>query len=479
MSGLDITKSVAVIGAGTMGAGIAQIAATAGHPVLLFDAQPGAAQAGKDKIAKGVAVLIARGKLKPDVASAMLGRIAIAENVADLTPAALVIEAVIEDLAIKQKLFAQLEAVVAPDAVLASNTSSISITSIARGCSYPDRVVGMHFFNPAPVMKLVEIVSGVATAPAVADAMSATAQAWGKIAVRAKSTPGFIVNRVARSYYGEALRLLEEQVADAATLDALLSEGGGFRMGPFELMDLIGNDTNYAVSLSVYNAYYQEPRFRPSITQLELVNAGRFGRKSGRGFFDYSEGAVKSAPRSEHVEPDAVPLPAFDAGEQATIDGVRVAMTDGRTAREVSLSLQMPVLLYDWTRAESPSRTGFAASPNVPEAFIARFVASLQMRGAVAVRLSDWPGLVVLRTIAMLANEAFEAVLQGVASEEGVDAALRYGVNYPLGPLEWARLIGLDRILAVMDHLHRQTGDPRYRASLAMRAASRPVPPIT
>jgi len=462
---------VGVIGAGTMGAGISQVAAAAGHRVLLFDAQAGAAQAGRAKTGKGLDALVARGKISAADADALMSRIEIAENLESFAAAALVIEVVVEDLAVKQEIFAKLEAVVSSQAVLASNTSSISITSIARRCAHPERVVGMHFFNPAPVMKLVEIVSGVATAPSVADELYATALAWGKVPVHAKSTPGFIVNRVARRFYGEALRLLEEQVADPATLDALLTEGGGFRMGPFELMDLIGHDINYAVSLSVFNAYYQEPRFRPSLTQLELVNAGRLGRKSGRGFYDYSADATKPAPKTEARKPGSVALPDFKPGQPATIQGVRLAPTDGRTARELSLVLRMPVLLYDLARSERASRTGFACSPDVSDAFVDQFVASLHELGSSAVRLPDWPGLVVMRTVAMLANEAFEAVLLGVSNEAGVEAAMRFGVNYPLGPIEWARQIGLDRVLEVMDHLHHLTGDPRYRASLGLRMA--------
>jgi 3-hydroxybutyryl-CoA dehydrogenase len=470
MAALECSRRVGVIGAGAMGAGIAQVAAAAGHPVLLYDAMDGAAEAGRKRIVEGLDGLVSRGRLAREDAEALSARIEVVCSLNEFADVALVVEAIVERLDVKRDVLTNLEEIVAADAILATNTSSLSITSIARDTKIAGRVAGMHFFNPAPVMKLVEIVSGLATDPQVANTLFDTARAWGKVAVHAKSTPGFIVNRVARSFYGESLRLYEEQVADIATLDALLTGGGGFRMGPFELMDLVGNDVNHAVSVSIYEAFYQEPRFRPSIVQMELVNAGRFGRKTGQGHFSYAKGAVKPAPAAE-PKSNAVPIDGFHLGGEVEMDGVRIVQTDGRTAAMVAREARKPVIVYDLT-GSSCSRVAFAATPDVRATAVSRFVATLQAQNVEATLLPDWPGLVVMRIVSMLANEGFEAVLQGVADADGVDAAMRYGVNYPRGPIEWAREIGLSRVVSVLDTIQTLTGDPRYRASLGLRMAS-------
>jgi 3-hydroxybutyryl-CoA dehydrogenase len=469
MTAISTGQMIGVVGAGTMGGGIAQLAAAAGHPVVLFDAFDGAADKGKERIKSGLDRLVSCGKMAAEDAGALLDRITVVPTIDALADAAMVVEAIVEKLEVKQGLFKELEAVLAPDAILGTNTSSISITSIACGLAHPERVVGMHFFNPAPVMKLVEVISGVTTDPAVAEAVFDTAQNWGKVAVHAKSTPGFIVNRVARPYYAEALRLYEEQVADPATIDALLTEGAGFRMGPFALMDLIGNDVNYTVCKSVFDLYYQEPRFRPSIVQLELVNAGRLGQKSGHGYYDYSDGTQKPAPKTEPVTEVAL-LDGFALGGVKNIDGVIFMPTDGRRASEMQWQLKQPVVVYDYFDPTS-KRVGFAVSSDLADGVIDRFVATLGSQGVQSTKLPDWPGLVGMRTIAMLANEGFEAAMQGVASHEGVDNAMRFGVNYPRGPIAWAREIGLHRVIAVLDNIYSITLDPRYRASLALRMA--------
>ncbi|WP_165679902.1 3-hydroxyacyl-CoA dehydrogenase, partial [Metapseudomonas otitidis] len=296
MPALPQTSLVAVIGAGAMGAGIAQVAAQAGHPVRLYDNRPGAAAQAVDGIDRQLGRLVEKGKLDAAERQAIVARLQPAETLEALADARLVIEAIVENLEIKRALLQQLEALCSPTCILASNTSSLSITALAAGLAHPGRVIGLHFFNPAPLMALVEVVSGLASDPALADALYATARAWGKQPVHTRSTPGFIVNRVARPFYAESLRLLQEGAADCATLDALMREAGGFRMGAFELTDLIGHDVNYAVTCSVFEAYYGDFRFQPSLIQKELVDAGHLGRKSGRGFYDYTEGAQRPAP---------------------------------------------------------------------------------------------------------------------------------------------------------------------------------------
>jgi 3-hydroxybutyryl-CoA dehydrogenase len=266
--------------------------------VKLLDNRPGAAAKAVAGIRAQFAKLAEKGKMSAEAAQAAGERLVAVEQLADLADAALVVEAIVESLEAKQKLYRDLEDIVGADCIFGTNTSSISVTAIGSALQRPERLAGLHFFNPAPLMALVEIVSGLATDKAVADTLFATAAAWGKTPVHARSTPGFIVNRVARPYYAEALRIAQEGAADCATIDAVMREAGGFRMGPFELMDMIGHDVNFAVTRSVWNAFFNDQRFLPSLIQQELVDAGFYGRKSGRGFYDYREGAEPVRSRS-------------------------------------------------------------------------------------------------------------------------------------------------------------------------------------
>lgn len=277
---------VGVLGAGTMGAGIAQVAAVAGHPVVLFDVAPAQLERARAQIAGQLAREAAKGRLTADAAAAAEGRLRLAGDLAACAGCRLVVEAAPERIELKQALFADLEAVVAPDAMLATNTSTLSVAAIGARLGRAERLVGLHFFNPAPVMPLVEVIRGPATADAVARTAAATMHAWGKTPIEVRDTPGFVVNRVARPFYGEALRLLGEGAADVATIDRLARDGG-FAMGPFELMDLIGIDVNFAAAQSVYEGFFHDPRFRPHPIQRHMVESGRLGRKTGRGYYDH------------------------------------------------------------------------------------------------------------------------------------------------------------------------------------------------
>lgn len=291
-----------MIGAGAMGSGIAHVAAAYGHSVLLADTQAGAVERALARIEENLARSVEKARVTPDEATATRQRITSAgtgEGLRAFSGCGLVIEAVVEDLDVKRELFSSLETIVAPDAVLGTNTSSLSVTAIARACAKPERVLGVHFFNPPTVLPLVEIVPGLATDSGVTSAAQELIEAWGKTTVIASDTPGFIVNRIARPFYGEALRIYEEGIADMATIDWAMRELGGFRMGPFELMDFIGNDVNFAATKSVYEAMFHDPRFRPALTQQRLADAGFFGRKTGRGYYDYAPGSEKPEPNRD------------------------------------------------------------------------------------------------------------------------------------------------------------------------------------
>jgi len=283
-----------------MGGGIAQLAASSGHEVILFDSMEGAVDRALSAAGKNLARNVEKKRITLEESTATLLRIRSAASMEELSGCSLLIEAVVEDLAVKRDLFASLETIVDCDAILATNTSSLSVTAIASVCTDPARVIGIHFFNPPVIMPLVEIVAGLETSEAVTSASQALMQAWGKTAVVASDTPGFIVNRIARPFYGEALRIYEEGIADMPTIDWAMREIGGFRMGPFELMDFIGNDINLAATKSVYEAMFHDARFRPALTQQRLVEAGFLGRKSGRGYYDYGNGAAVPEPTQDH-----------------------------------------------------------------------------------------------------------------------------------------------------------------------------------
>ncbi|MGB1040447.1 MAG: 3-hydroxyacyl-CoA dehydrogenase NAD-binding domain-containing protein, partial [Flavobacteriales bacterium] len=291
--------NVGIIGAGSMGSGIAQVAATAGEEVTVFDTNSASLDKASASLTKIMTRLVEKERVTREEADGILGRITFVDSLNYLENSELVIEAIVENLEIKQSVFAQLEELVSEDCIIASNTSSLSIASISSACKHPERVIGIHFFNPAPLMKLVEIIPSITTAQDVTDKSKTTIDKWKKVTALVKDTPGFIVNRVARPFYGEALRIYEEGIADFATIDWAMKEIGGFRMGPFELMDYIGNDVNYTVTETVFTAFYFDPRYKPSFTQKRFSEAGRLGRKSGKGYYDYSDGASNSQPNTD------------------------------------------------------------------------------------------------------------------------------------------------------------------------------------
>lgn len=494
---LDSRAAIGVVGAGAMGAGIAQVAAQAGHRVRLVDAQPGVVERAIADVAKSLQALAAKGKVPPEHATDVPPRIQPA-TLDELADCGLIIEAIVEDLDVKRDLFGRLEAIVGPECILATNTSSLSVTAMAAGLRHPERVVGMHFFNPPTRMRLVEVISGIETSAAVAERIFHTAQAWGKHAAYAKSTPGFIVNRIARPFYGEAWRAYIEGAADPATIDAIVRDCGGFPMGPFELMDLIGHDINFAVTKSVFEATFGERRYAPSLNQLELVRAGRLGRKTGRGIYDYRDGAAKPAPSVERGDEPVkrviavgslgIATPIITRLERAGIDVVRVQgpreaqrassgwleigaarvlMTDGRPAtRRAAEEGHEHLVLFDLALDYGTTpRLGLARADQCGSGAFRTVCATLGLAGFQCSALDDVAGLVVLRLIAMLVNEAADAVQHGICSPAAIDVAMRHGVNYPRGPLEWSEQVGLHVFARALANLREHYGEERYRTS--------------
>jgi 3-hydroxybutyryl-CoA dehydrogenase len=491
---------VGVVGAGAMGTGIAQVAAVAGRRVLLLDAAEDAAEGAVTRVMEQLNLLAAKGRL--DVAPENLSLSAVSD-VSALADCEVVIEAIVEDLAAKKALFADLEQVVKADCVLASNSSSLSPTAIAAGLAHPERLVGLHFFNPVPRMELVEVISGLATSPAVARRAATLAREWGKTVVFSAATPAFIVNRIARPFYAEAWRVHAERAASFEVIDAVLTGAGGFRMGPFELMDLIGHDVNEAVTRSVWAAFGYDRRFEPSLEQRALVEAGWYGRKSGRGCYGYppkDDAAARLAPGTTRAA--TVPEWVTEYGPTSLTallgrTGVRVDQGDpsddemglldgtvelpsgavldrcnGATASSVSFVLERPAIIVDRT-LDDATATAIAIAPcdGCPAAAVAEAVGLFRSAGVTVHVIDDIPGMIVTRTVAMLANLAADAVASGVASAEDVELAMRLGVNYPRGPIAWGQQWGTRTVLTILDSLENWYRDGRYRAAPALRRA--------
>jgi 3-hydroxybutyryl-CoA dehydrogenase len=502
-------RTLGVVGAGTMGAGIAQLGAAAGIRTLLHDPIPEALERGLEQARKGLAKWADKGRAAADAAELLEPAVAIE----DLAPCELVIEAAPERLELKRELFERLSSILGEGAVLATNTSSIPVTSLASAAAHPENVVGMHFFNPAPLLKLVEVIAGDQTSERALDLARATGEAMDKRVILASDGPGFLVNRCGRPFYTEALRLLQERVATHDQIDRICRLGGGFRMGPFELMDLVGIDTGFEVAKSFEALSFGEPRWRPNPIQARMVAAGRLGRKAGRGYYDYSQEPY----RPDDEEP---PAPGGGAGQVVAVDGdgpvadelrerAEVAGYDARSPDE--LGSDEPELIVDAAVPAPASDLGLATGgPPLISICADRSLAArgepqacgfnLLARGSKLVELTrlpttsravaesaqnlfhtlgfhvewvgDAPGLVLGRIVCQLVNEAAFAIGEGVGSAEDVDAGLTLGLNHPRGPVEWGEAIGLEAVLATVDGLFAERHEERYRAAPLLRQAA-------
>ena len=477
-------RVIGVIGAGAMGAGLAQVAAAAGFSVLLDDQCTEAAARGVGEAAKRLRRLVEKGQLDAAAAEAAVDRIRMVDDLTGLADAELVIEAIVERLDIKQELFERLEAIVGENTILASNTSALPIAAIAKRCSQPARVCGMHFFNPVPLMKLVEVIRAPATSQATIDAAMAVARQLGKIPVEVKDSPGFLVNLGNRAFVTEALQLLHERVSDVDTIDRILKQSLGFRMGPFELMDLTGIDVNYPAARIMSAGYQNDTRLRTTPFHEALFNAGLFGRKTRRGFHDYAsatEAPPSPLPPADGEKPFAGIIadshPGFktlfgEAGLSQTgdrDDAPILVAPIGEDATECAVRLKLDparVVAIDFTGLERRHLT--LMSP--PGGRHANFVAEwLRSQGYECSVIKDSPGFVAQRIAACIANLGCEMAQIGLASPADIDTAMRLGLNYPRGPLELAEWQGVEITWRIMTRLQEITGDDRYRPSQWLR----------
>jgi 3-hydroxybutyryl-CoA dehydrogenase len=512
----DWPHVVGVVGAGTMGGGIAQLAVLAGARTLLHDPVSEALERGDAAVRANLAKGAERGRWSAAEAEAAAARLEPVDALEALAPCDVVIEAAPERLELKRELFGRLSQIVAPDCVLATNTSSIPVTAIAGAAEQPERVVGMHFFNPAPLMRLLEVVAGEDSGEAALARARALGTAMGKVVIDAADVPGFLVNRVNRPFGLEALRLVTERIASVEQVDRIVRLGGGFRMGPFELMDLVGVDVGFDVSRSFHELSFGEPRWRPSPLSARMVAAGRTGRKSGRGFYDYRDGPHRppDPPAPVSAEPPSAPggPVVVIAGEIALaallLERAGQAGWDARTPAEADGEVPFLILdcgadpedpplqggpqaicLHEGSLAalgggrDGVTAVGFHALPPLePGALVEltrgpdshdaaaqaaeRFFATLGLHTA---WVGDAPGLVLGRIVCQLVNEAAFAVCEGVGSPADVDAGLVHGLNHPRGILGWGDAIGLDHVLAVLDALADEYREERYRAAPLLR----------
>ncbi|HXD39558.1 MAG TPA: 3-hydroxyacyl-CoA dehydrogenase [Ramlibacter sp.] len=489
-----IYKVVGVVGAGAMGRGIAQIAAQAGSVVKLFDTQPRAVAKARDELFSQWARLVEKGRMDAAAMQACKERLQVAGSVQELADCNLVIEAVIERLDVKKSLFAELEAVVQPGAVLATNTSSLSVTAIAAGLKRPQQFAGYHFFNPVPLMKVVEVVAGLKTDPAVCLALADYAKQMGHTAVQAQDTPGFIVNHAGRGYGTEALRIVGEGVADFATVDRILKDQAGFRLGPFELMDLTALDVSHPVMESIYRQYYDEPRYRPSVITAQRLAGGVVGKKVGEGFYRYLDGKAQVA--AEPPVPQVAEIPPVWVSARAArrselfqlLKELGAKIETGQSPSPQALSVVAP-LGFDVTTVAVVERLDPARTVGIDllidDAVTKRRVLATNpatradMRdaahalfgrdGKAVSMIRDSGGFVTQRVVATIVNIAADICQQGICSPKDLETAVTLGLGYPLGPLAMGDRWGPTNVLEVLFNLQTVYGDPRYRPSPWLR----------
>jgi 3-hydroxybutyryl-CoA dehydrogenase len=476
-----------IVGCGLMGRGIAQIAVQGGMPVVLHDSRAGAAEEARAAIVATLQTLAAKGKIGAQDALEAGARLSVAASLEDLAPCSTVVEAIVENLDAKQALFRELEGVVSAECILATNTSSLSVTAIAAACRAPGRVAGFHFFSPVPLMKIVEVIAGPLTDEGVPARLTAIARRMGHAPVRASDTPGFIVNHAGRGYLTESLRILGENIAPHPELDRILREAAGFRMGPFELLDLTGLDVSQPVMESIYGQYYQEPRFRPSPIARQRLAAGLLGRKSGRGFYVYQDGRKLDAPAVPVPARVDVPvwLSAADANAWPAVDRLLDALgaqrDRGEHPAEGSLCLVLPVGQDASSLAVAaqldPARTvaldplfitgrrTLMTTPLTTTSFRDAAHALFAADGTPVSVVRDSAGLVCQRVLATIVNIGADIAQQGIASPEDIDQAVTLGLGYPKGPLALGDALGAATVLRILDGLVDFYRDPRYRPS--------------
>ncbi len=483
--------TLAVVGTGAMGRGIAQIAAQAGCRVLLLDTREGAAAEAKDALGRQWSKLVDKGKMAAAAAEAAVARLDVVADSYALTYANVVVEAVVENLEVKRALFRELDDIVSVDCVLATNTSSLSVTAIAAGTKFPGRVAGFHFFNPVPLMKVVEVVAGALSEEAPLALLTTLAREWGHTPVRAQDTPGFIVNHAGRGYVTEALAILRECVAEVPVVDAILREAAGFRLGPFELLDLTALDVSHPVMESIYRQYYDDPRYRPSPIAAQRLAAGLLGRKSGRGFYRYDGAANAEAPVST-ASAWSGPVWVSDAHASAAepvrelLQRLGAQVESGLAPSAEALIVVTPLgtdvsACVAAERLDSRRTIGIDSLPDLGKrrtlmrspATKAELAAQAQALfagdGVPASLIADSAGFVAQRVLASIVNIGCEIVQQGVCSPEDLDRAVTLGLGYPQGPLAWGNALGPGRVLRVLVNLQERTGDMRYRPSLWLR----------